>query len=63
VSTPQESDPPDVRLAIAVTLILLDDVWAQLKHADGDDHDVAQLLLRIAALRSVLRRAQAAMKP
>jgi hypothetical protein len=63
MSTPQESDPPDVRLAIAVTLILLDDVWAHLDVETDDGLDVANLLLRIAALRSVLRRVQQAMTP
>lgn len=55
ISTPQESDPPDVRLAIAVAIVLLDDVWQRLDR-DGHDEDDENLLLRIAALRSVLRR-------
>lgn len=56
VSTPQESDPPDVRLAIAVTVVLLDDLTAHLDLSTDDGFDRAELLLRIIALRSVLRR-------
>lgn len=57
MSTPQESDPPDLRLAIAVGLTLLDDLWLRLSDHEHE-HDDADLLLRIAAVRSVLRRVQ-----
>lgn len=56
VSTPQESDPPDVRLAVAVTIVLLDDLTAHLDLSTQDGFDRGELLLRIIALRSVLRR-------
>lgn len=61
--TTQEPDPPDLRLAIAVTLVLFDDLWLHLDVDSDDGLDRADLLLRIAALRSVLRRVQEGMRP
>lgn len=59
----QDPDPPDVRLAIAVVIALLDDLWQHLDRDTDDGHDVGDLLLRIAAVRSVLRRVQQGMTP
>lgn len=56
--TTQEPDPPDLRLAIAVTVQLLDELWLRLGDDTADTDDDANLLLRIAAIRSVLRRIQ-----
>lgn len=53
--TEQESEQPSTLLAIAVSRRLLDDL---ADHLDGDRYagDVPDLLLRIGAVRAVLRR-------
>jgi hypothetical protein len=46
----QESDPPDEKLALAVTITLLTDVEPVLRERDPE------LVLRLIAIRQVLRR-------
>lgn len=50
----QEDEPPDVRQALLVVLLLLGDVRAHLR--GQGDADPADLLLRLAAVAAVLRR-------
>jgi hypothetical protein len=55
----QDDEPPDVRQAIIVTLVLLADLHRQLTDPDPDqdpDDDWAELLLRMGAVVAVLRR-------
>lgn len=51
---PQESQPPDLGLALIVVLLLLDDLEDYLEGRGPDQ--VADLLVRLVVVRRVLRR-------
>jgi hypothetical protein len=52
----QEPEPPDVRQAVLVVLLLLGDLHQHLTEHPEDDNDRAALLLRMGAVVAVLRR-------
>jgi hypothetical protein len=49
----QDDEPADVRQAVVVAMALIGDFAGHVEHGNGD---AADLLLRAAAVRAVLRR-------
>lgn len=55
----QETDPPDLGLALLVTVLLLGDLRQHLRHPRRHRHEVADLEGRIDAVATVLHRLRA----